>query len=213
MRLIGLDTNDKTDCLFATRRYSYQPPINPDKFVNHNSYVWVEYLQNGTAASNFEPISGVSGSTFNFAPGTISVNSRTLTVSGVDAVINFARGNTIRIRGETLTVSAITNTSTIELEEVYQGLEGSANQVPIGLNGALYHVQELGNFIDNGWVQNNFWTHVDDLTSEETTLLIEDTYFRGKLPIIALLIEERPHKFKCGRWNILILAVLLSLRV
>ena len=62
MRLTGIDTENETDCIFATQRYSYQPPYNPDQFVNFRIYNWTQYLQSSAiAVSSFEPINATSG--------------------------------------------------------------------------------------------------------------------------------------------------------
>ena len=173
MSILGLDTDEKTDCIFSTTKYSYQPPVDPDHFVNYSRYIWVKMLT-GTAS--------------------VEVGSRLVTASGVSVASELGVGESVRIAGHDFIVESISgDTFIIDLQF---DNETDAVDVGVGISNPLYYVQQVGDFDVNGWTDNNYWVHEGDISSWAVDnsldplwvkgLIGGGTLPRGSVPIIEL---------------------------
>lgn len=177
MQLNGLDVIGKSDKFFATKKFSYQPPISPEKFVNYRYFYWVKNLGRWDVilnpASEFE---------------LILINGD---LNGYDDLVT---GDYIRVEGTefyVININTVDNEIIIydQSEQLFLPTFAEFNDVLIGHDKPSYNVQASGDYITNGWTQNNYWKHLDDLSVEELQGFRILSYPKAQIPIIELLLD------------------------
>ena len=174
MRLNGLDVDGKADKMFATQKFSYQPPVSPEKFVNFRYFYWTKNL--GRWDIELDPLNEF---------GLI------LTNGSLAGFTDFAVGDYIRIHSTEFVVTAFDNfAGTINVldttENLYLDPFTEYEQELIGYDRPVYNVQAPSEYIANGWITNNHWRHIDAVDLIEGEGIATGAFPRAQLPIIEI---------------------------
>lgn len=149
-------TVDNLDNLFRPEFYSYNPPIDWDKFINFGEYFWLSsgplsVLISGTAktsSSTYTVTDSVDGNSFVFTPDGLTPNP----------VLTLYRGETYTFIVKTLSKLYIKSSNTFSSSDLYEtGITGNGTEtitfiVPSNAPKTLYYSSDTNNFANGNIV-------------------------------------------------------------
>lgn len=159
------------DRLFSANQYSYSPPIDIDKFVNYQSYYWIDDVLEGIEIAGLDDAyieaniigaQSFSTSDFEFTSGlkvifsdSINYNQR-FYVEGV--------GREISLVPELYSITSMSDYTYREWDVDYRWDKDTQWDLKLKTGYVDYITIERGCRDGNAWSRSNKWVHVDALT-------------------------------------------------